>query len=135
MKYQAKIQKTIIRQGGKLKGQAKNVLTIWLIDAESLNEAERKASEFTELNPTFGQVKCVEETKLKKEVKLIADAENLLFELNASNADEITVSGGIGNKSETHARKDVEASVYAEISEVTHTFNFAAGIHTRRVIS
>lgn len=45
------------------------------------------------------------------EIKTIPDDEHLLFELDASNSDEITVKEGFGQET-TYTRKEVEASVF-----------------------
>jgi len=135
MEYQARIEKTQQIMAGDRKGQSKKILTIWLIDAGSIIEAEKKAGLFVENNLIHGQLLGVDQAAPVSEVKIIPDAESLLFELEANNIDEITVPGGLGEKSETYTRKAVEASVYATISEVTHEYNFWNGVHQRRVIS
>lgn len=45
------------------------------------------------------------------EVKAIPDDEHLLFEIDASNSDAITVKDGLGEE-KTYTRKEIEASVF-----------------------
>ena len=132
--YQAKIQKTRIIAGGKSKGEERKDLTVWLITAKSIEIANAIAKKFIEWNPNFGELIAVTECAQFNDAVKIMDDENLLFELDAANSDEITISGGIGQKSIAYTRAQIESSVYSEVNESTHSFNFNAGVHQRRVI-